>query len=180
MQFIINIPVNLILHALNPHLPSPTPAFIGPGKTSLNTFVFPTKFLNYTLQLSTDSHVILSIFHWRSWKAFSVTLSYFPYCLHVTHIPHCVQVSNLAQLPTLVCSCITVVRPWPLLATQPGYFPVYNIWCRKMFTSWTESIKDGCHHRYWELCVQRSAQGTEAAMYLQGNVQEVNSITFFM
>jgi len=59
---------------------------------------------------------------------------------------HCVQWSNLVELPALACSHDMVVRPRPLLIAHLGYTTLHNRWSRKMSTTCVEWINDSCPH----------------------------------
>jgi len=76
------------------------------GGTGGGTFLLTTLLLYYTFRLSTNWHVAVVLKN----NEFSVTISCLLYCLRVICSFFCVQCSNPAELPTLVCSYTKVVR----------------------------------------------------------------------
>jgi len=67
--------------------------------------MLPTQLLYYTFRLSINWHVAVVLKN----NEISVIIFYLLYCLHVICIFFCIQCSNPAELPTLVCSYTKVV-----------------------------------------------------------------------
>lgn len=70
------------------------------------TFMFPTQLLNYTFKLRIHWQVAVVLKNNES----SVIIVYLLYSFHIIRIFFCVQCSNPAELPKLVCSHTKMVR----------------------------------------------------------------------
>jgi hypothetical protein len=86
--------------------------------------------------------------------------------LGVIHVMHCIWSSNTAELAKLVCSYNMAVRPTAMLSAQTGYSTGHSAWCRKMSTTGTEWIHNGCPQQHWEKTVQGSGENEKPATYI--------------